>query len=1003
VKPHRLTITAFGPYADTVSIDFDDLTAEGLFLIHGDTGAGKTFLLDAMTYALYGKVPGARDVNHLKSDHAAADATPEVCLEFSVNGERYSITRAPAHERAKKKGTGTTPQAPTAALARFEGGAAKPLSGNRGEVDSMVPELLGLDASQFTQVILLPQGNFAEVLRAKADHRELLLKTLFDTRLYQRITEWLDEQASSARKGVYQQDEALEVLRAQAAREWTPFAADGDEVLPPVDDAAFDALVSRIDSVVTAASTAVAETAAAWAAAADTRKTVDEIAARWDRRATAQANRRELEAAAPAVDADRTALRTAEQAETLRPSMVAVRNATKELDAARRAAAERLDAAQRARIAAPIVPEAVRDLSFDAPPEPAALQAAVAAAAARSTQLEQSAEQAREAADLDHRAAEANTDADTLERQRGAAAMALDAVRNDRAGADEALGAAREAAARLSGLEQAASQASTAADAARDLVKARAADEKARTTLINAGTAVVEAKELLVDRRTRQIAGMAARLATGLVPGEACPVCGGTEHPNPARPDADAVDDEEIDRAERAVEAAETRREAAEDAAKRTSADVAALSARAGEATDPAEARSAANAATEAVRRTRKVVDTLAAVNERIISLEAKITELTSTIARADTAITTKRTEADEATARATALRQAITRDVGDGIDPDAARRGLGAVINALAALQTDGDSITRATAAHEQATARLATDLATSPFADLAAAEAALVDAKVRTRLGNRVEAHDRAVAANAGVLAEPDLADLPDDRPLTDAARIAAETADAARLSAVGRASEAGRAQTEITRLATEHRDGASALGDRRARADMLTAVADRCSGKIAPKISLQRWVLSAYLDDICVYANQRLLQMTSGRYRLLTRADEEHGAKKAGLGLDVLDAHTGERRDVNTLSGGETFQASLALALGVADAVESHSGGIRLEALFIDEGFGTLDPQALEAAMEELDRLRAGGRTVGIISHVGALKERIRAGIQVTKSDRGSTVTVGVSAEG
>jgi len=276
-------------------------------------------------------------------------------------------------------------------------------------------------------------------------------------------------------------------------------------------------------------------------------------------------------------------------------------------------------------------------------------------------------------------------------------------------------------------------------------------------------------------------------------------------------------------------------------------------------------------------------------------------------------------------------------------------------------------------------------------------------MDEKQRTGLRNRIDAHDRAVAENAGVLAEPDLANLPDDRPDTEAAKLAAETADAERLSAVGRATEARLAHTEITRLATEHRDGVAALGDRRVRAEMLSGVADRCAGKVAPKVSLQRWVLSAYLDDICAYANQRLLQMTSGRYQLHTRADEAHGARQAGLGLDVLDAHTGERRDVSTLSGGETFQASLALALGVADAVEAHSGGIRLEALFIDEGFGTLDPQALEAAMEELDRLRAGGRTVGIISHVGALKERIRTGIQVSKSDRGSTVTVGVSAEG
>jgi exonuclease SbcC len=1002
VKPHRLTITAFGPYANTVTIDFDDLTAEGLFLIHGDTGAGKTFLLDAMTYALYGKVAGARDVNHLKSDHASDAATPEVCLEFSVNGERYSITRVPAHERAKKRGTGTTPQVPTAALARFEGGTSKPVSGNKGEVDSIVPELLGLDAGQFTQVILLPQGNFAEVLRAKAEHRELLLKTLFDTSLYQQITEWLDAQAAAARKGVNQQDEALEVLRAQAAREWTPFAADGEEVLPPADDDAFTALIDRIDAVVTTAATAVADTEAAWAAAAATRRTVDEIAGRWDRRATAQATRDELAAAAPAVEADRTTLRIAEQAETLRPSMEAVRDAAKELGTARRAATGRLDAAQQARTAAPIVPDAVRDLSFDAPPDPAALQAAVTAATARSTQLEQAIAQAGEATALDRRAAEATAAAEAVERDRATATSALDAAQGERTGADEDLRAAQSAAARLPGLEQAAAQAKTVADAAQALVKARAADEQAREALLTAGTAVVEAKERLVDLRARQIAGMAARLATELVAGEACPVCGGNEHPSPARPGADAVDDEDIATAEQAVETAEARRTTAEGAAKKTAAEIAALTAQSGEATDPAAARSAAEAADEAVRSTRKVADTLATVTTRIAALDIKITEFTGTITTADTNAATKRTEAGEATARAGDLRAAVAREVGDGIDPGAARHALAAVVGALTDLQTDGDSITRATAAHAQATARLDTDLAASPFDDLAAAEAALVDEKQRTSLRNRIEAHDRAVAENTGVLAEPDLVDLPDDRPDTEAARIAADNADAARLSAVGRATEAGRAQTEITRLATEHRKGVEALGDRRARAEMLSTVADRCAGKVAPKISLQRWVLSAYLDDICLYANRRLLQMTSGRYQLLTRSDETHGTKRAGLGLDVLDAHTGERRDVSTLSGGETFQASLALALGVADAVQAHSGGIRLEALFVDEGFGTLDPDALEAAMEELDRLREGGRTVGIISHVVALRERIRTGIEVVKTDRGSHVRIGAPAE-
>ena len=157
------------------------------------------------------------------------------------------------------------------------------------------------------------------------------------------------------------------------------------------------------------------------------------------------------------------------------------------------------------------------------------------------------------------------------------------------------------------------------------------------------------------------------------------------------------------------------------------------------------------------------------------------------------------------------------------------------------------------------------------------------------------------------------------------------------------------------------------------------------------------MQRWVLSSYLAEICSYANQRLELMTSGRYQLRLTDEGGRGGRNAGLGLKVLDAYTGEEREVSSLSGGETFQASLALALGVADTVQVHSGGVHLDALFIDEGFGTLDPDNLQLAMDELDRLREGGRMIGIISHVGGLRERVRSGIEVIASDQGSRVAL------
>jgi exonuclease SbcC len=199
-------------------------------------------------------------------------------------------------------------------------------------------------------------------------------------------------------------------------------------------------------------------------------------------------------------------------------------------------------------------------------------------------------------------------------------------------------------------------------------------------------------------------------------------------------------------------------------------------------------------------------------------------------------------------------------------------------------------------------------------------------------------------------------------------------------------------------ISTWADAHRTFQVEAAERRDRSSLLTRLSDTVGGRSGDRVSLKRWVLAAYLEDICALATQRLQVMTGGRYTLVVHREPTARNRLGGLDLHVIDAHTGEQRDVSTLSGGETFQASLALALAVADAVQHHSGGIRLDALFIDEGFGTLDADALELAMDELDALRAGGRMVGVISHVGTMRERIRTGIEVIPTEKGSRVRIG-----
>ncbi|MHB1139888.1 MAG: SbcC/MukB-like Walker B domain-containing protein, partial [Microthrixaceae bacterium] len=271
-------------------------------------------------------------------------------------------------------------------------------------------------------------------------------------------------------------------------------------------------------------------------------------------------------------------------------------------------------------------------------------------------------------------------------------------------------------------------------------------------------------------------------------------------------------------------------------------------------------------------------------------------------------------------------------------------------------------------------------------------------VDPATVRRLDEAVADHDRQVEGVAAQLDAADLADLPDDRPdLTPStARLDAATQQDA--AARRRVVRLGDAADQIVSWSDDHRSVLHQSTEVRRHAERLRRLSDTAGGRTGAKLSLQRWVLATYLEEICSLATRRLQTMTAGRYSLHVHRQQVRGNARSGLDLQVLDAYTGERRDVSSLSGGETFQASLALALAVADAVEQHTGGVRLDALFVDEGFGTLDPDALELAMDELDQLRAGGRMVGVISHVGGLKERVRAGIELQPGTRGSTVRVG-----
>lgn len=1009
MKPHRLSFCALGPYAGKVEVDFDPLFEEGLFLIHGPTGAGKTFLLDALCFALYGDVPGERGRHTLRSDHAPLNASPWAELEFTSQGIRWRINRSPEHETAKTRGEGTTRRAAKATLERNQGGKWRAVAQKTREVNEEITRLLGLSAQQFQQVILLPQGRFEKVLRSNSEDREKLLRTLFDTLLYKSASDWLDDEARRLRDSASEQERELANLRRQAAERWqsvNPDMAVGptsagevdSQEYPPADQRALDGLVERAKQQSEDAATEAAAANAAFQAAQTHKDTIDRISMNWDRRAQLCERRDDLAKELPEIDADRETLRLAVAAESLRQILADKHR--------HRTGLERCSHLVTKKTAA-VVDKCNKALSLpdDLTSSMAAgemlrhdlsnVSTALALHRSKLNQLEDTASRAKKL-EL-QAAAERNTEASNLRIEQLQRAEAEEHERQ-RLSAVERLTAAQSAAGRVGDLKETAKHAHERAEAATALAALNPSLDAARVHFINSKQETLDLRSKALDIRQRYLDGIAAVLAGTLESDTPCPVCGSSHHPSPAELSDEAVDAQDLEEADnRTSEAAEIETQAQEQF-QQLSNRAAGLKGTAGEnADDPVGANEEADEATALWQEATELAEQVQELGNTVTTHQMAATTAQEAAIQAALDATNAAQRAEVAESEAVLLRARIAEEIGD-IDPTSAADGVGAVETAIKELIAAVDDRGAAETAFRTTVATLTTQLEATPFATSVEASDALRSPEERSGKLRRITAHDKESHNIDRDLEANDLKDLPDQRPDTATPAFAVTDAEAAANAASAHHTRTEDAFLAISAWADDHRIGIKRYTQNLSEAALWTEVADRCNGRTPPKVSLQRWVLSAYLEEICNFANRRLGSMTGGRYQLSVHRDRERGGGKAGLGLRVHDTYTGQEREVSTLSGGETFQASLSLALGVADAVASHTGGVRLDALFVDEGFGTLDPEALQLAMDELDRLREGGRTVGLISHVGELRERIRTGIEIHPTDQGSTVSVG-----
>ncbi|MEV7375389.1 SMC family ATPase [Streptomyces sp. NPDC090301] len=1001
MRLHRLEITAFGPFGGTQTVDFDALSAAGLFLLHGPTGAGKTSVLDAVCFALYGSVPGVRQTPGatLRSDHAPVGTSTEVVLELTVGDRRLEVTRRPAQQRPKKRGGGFTTEKAQTWLREYDPAtrAWNGLSRSHQEIGEEITQLVGMSREQFCQVVLLPQGDFARFLRADAEARGKLLGRLFDTRRFAAVEERLAELRRAAQQQVEEGDERLLGLahrmgQAAGGLAVARTAVEGRPGDPGVADAVLTwAAVARTEAS-EALDIARVRLDAAEARRAAARAALDaenDLAARQARHADALLRQERLTAHASERDRLQAALDRSLKADRVAPALGLRQDAEREHTTAHAARAR-----SRAQLPSDLADAGAEHLSareHRLREELGGLEAARRA-------------ERRAAAIADERAAlarEARADDDVLRD----AADWLAGWEPRRTALSEHVEAARDAAARAEHLAGRLEPARRRRDAARRRDTLAEDTRAAEARLADARERRNTAHETWLDVKSRRLEGIAAELAVTLAPGDPCQVCGSTAHPAPARSTADHVDRATEDAAYAAYTGAEETRTAAERALAVTH-----------ESWSTARAEVQAGVPAESpeptVSELAREVEELTGLHAEAHALAGQTHRARETLARAEREYEERvaaQREAERRVAARTSRREALDREQ-LALDEELTRgRGAFATVAEHAtrlerriALLVDATGTVRAAELAAQrlkeADDRLADAAYRAGFTTPAEAAAALLREGERRGHQQRVDAWQAEAAAVADRLAEPGTAAAaalpPADPAAAGAAHTTAERAlreadsalAAARERATGLAGLSRQALTEVRRLGPLREEY-----DRVARLAALTA---GTSAENERRMRLESYVLAARLEQVAAAATARLQRMSSGRYTLV-HSDARSGGKRAGLGLHVVDAWTGNERDTATLSGGETFFASLALALGLADVVTDEAGGVRLDTLFIDEGFGSLDEQTLDEVLDVLDSLRERDRSVGIVSHVGDLRRRIPAQLEVVKARDGSAV--------
>ena len=874
MRPERLRLSAFGPYAGQEDLDFSALGNHTLFLICGPTGAGKSTLLDAMCYALYGKTSGAvRSGEDLRSNYVGYDRKTYVEFDFAIGDRHYRIYRSPTQLLERQKGDRSKPVEHKGKADFYEideEGREKSHITSKG-VDSAVEKLLGVGVEQFRQIILLPQGDFRKLLLADSSDRQKIMEQLFQTGIYLAFEKRLQEETQKLKteysRGELQRTTLLETCRSESEEELEKQAETNEKILKEKETEFMQA--DKEQQVFL--------------------------------RAYDEAN--VLHGAFLRLETAETALKRMEEKkkekEELRGHIKMIRAAqsvTKEWS-------EAVNAKKQQRTAAETLEKAAADLPVK---EKAKAEAEQALALFEKEKPKQ--------------------------KERIEMKGKLEQYRNP----SRSYGTAKREAERLAGIYA---------------VKQKEA-ERLREQVSAAEKKAAEDKKNWLCRNRIFMEGQAFVLAEKLTDGQPCPVCGSLSHPAPAAAGEDRIMEKDVKDAERQMHLSE-------DAEKKIRHEAEAYQAR--------ELAAAKESADKAMTVLSELEKNLPAAYRDSLALEKEIKDLETRISSFEKSLE----QAEEKRKNAETIYQALKEQ------KELLEKQAGEFLKVS-----------------EEKNCILKIKVAEAGFTDWFECSRYMKEVPRLEAYENDLKIYDQSVHAEEEKIkgekektagkTKPDMNDWNEKRTklLESMKQFVAEKAE--------KETELKK-QKETLKKLYQLKETQKEISEKYSLVAHLWEIAQ---GK-ETGINLERFVLGALLDAVTEKANLRLMEMSGNRYELLRkRGERSDGRKKAGLDLEVFDGNTGRARPAATLSGGETFLASLSLALGLADVVQEYAGGVHLDAMFIDEGFGSLDSESLDLAMKTLQELKGQNRLIGLISHVGGLEERIPAKLRVTKTQTGST---------